>query len=169
MNPIAILAALRAHWRTAAGIGALIALAVLFALYKGERRHSAKLQTQLTASIDGRKQDRASYVSAQAAAAALNKAQVATIEAQQEKVSAEQKSSYQRDLARLRASGVRQDLAAPVRVASGAKAGSVPAPACVSSREDVCVARARVLQGAESELAKNALIDWVNAQAGVTR
>lgn len=169
MIPVTALAALRAHWKLAVGIGALIALAMLLALYRGEKRHSAKVEAQLVASVEARKADRVIYQTAQVAAQAKNEAQVARIETDQEKASAELKNDFDRDLARLRAGGVRQDLAAVGRATRSAQASGISAPACQPDGENMLVSRALIMQAAEIELGRNALIDWINRQIDVTR
>ncbi len=157
------------HWKLI-GVGLLVVLLALQSFrVNSERKVKVKAQEAQVASEQARAEDRANYRNAQVAAAKMNDAQVATIEAKQEKISAEQKSNFDRDLARLRAGGVRQDLAAVSRPAGRAKAGSVPAPTCQSDDANVCVDRKVIVQAAEIELGRNALIDWINRQIEVPR
>lgn len=167
------LALVRAHWAKIAGGIALLAFLALFLALKAEKRHSAKLQSQLIASVEGRKADRASYQNAQVAAKAMNEAKVAKIEANQEKISADVQDDYTSDLARLRAELGRlrskADPAAP-RVANRAEAGGVPKPAQgTGGQAGVPLSPSDLLRAAELELQLDALITWVEAQQGVER
>lgn len=162
----------RGNWKAIAGGVVLVAFLVLAMLYRGEKRHSAKVEASLAAEKQARAQDRASYQNAQIAAAAMNKAQVKTIEAEQEKINADVSQDYAGDLARLRAElgRVRSKADAPARSASSsAGAGSVPKPAQGSVEAPVQLPADKLLLAAETELQLNALITWVEAQGRVTR
>ena len=148
------------------GVGAAImAFGLLFATLRLEQAHSAKLKVQVERCSDARKADRASYERAQTDAKAKNIAEVKAIEARQEQVNAETKSKYANDLARVRAGGVRQDLAAPSSPAGKPGASGVPQTTCRADDANLCVSRARIVQAAEIELSRNALIDWVERQS----
>jgi hypothetical protein len=125
--------------------------------------------TNLNECREGRKQDRATYEQAQRDAKAKNDADVARIQAEQEKVNAEAKSRYNRDLRRLRNGGLRKDLAAPKGIAGQGGAPGVPQAACRDDAENLCVSRSLVMRAAEIELGRNALIDWINEQMKVGR
>jgi hypothetical protein len=117
----------------------------------------------------GRATDRSKYEQAQRDAQAKNRADVERIKAEQEKISAEQKSKYERDLARLRAGGVRKELAPAPGSPGPTGTPGVPQSACRADEQNVCVPRSIIMRAAEIELGRNALIDWINAQRGVKR
>jgi hypothetical protein len=163
-------AALKAlNWKLV-GIGLLVlAIAVQTLRLSAAENRAERYKTALTAEKSARAADRRIYEQAQSQAKAKNAQQVQRIEAEQEKISAEQKSKYERDLARLRAGGLRKDLAAPQGASRGTKAGPVPETACKPDGENLLVDRSVLMRAAEIELARNALIDWINAQLGVVR
>lgn len=168
----AALGALRNHWKLAAGIGGLIAFAILFALWKGEKRHSAKLETRIVELTDLRKADRAAYTNAQIAAKAKNEAQVTMIEASQEEVSNDVSKDYAGDLARLRdeLGRVRQQKPAPSSSpARSAQASRVPQAPERSDGAPVPLSPSDLLLAAETELQLDALQTWIEAQAKVAR
>ena len=150
-----------------AAIGFLI-LALGVAL-KMERTQNAKLKAQITACVEARKADRATYEKAQAQAALQNKQQVDRIKGDQERVNDETKAKYERDLARLRAGGLRPEYAAPASPSQGSGTGPVPDATGGADAETVPVPRTVILQAAEGELRCNALIDWINSQVAVSR
>jgi hypothetical protein len=164
-----VLAFLRANWLLTLLIAALAVQTVRIEGLKIWPLSIAGLKTELQAEKNARRADRDTYARAQAEARAKNEAEVKRITDEQERKSAEAKSNYERDLARVRAGGVRKDLAAPSRNPGGSKAGTVPQAACRDDEQNLCVSRARVLQAAEIELGRNALIDWINEQLKVAR
>lgn len=173
MDPVsagmAALDLLKRHWKLAA-FGILLALLAIQSVRLGHRANQLeRAQINLNECREGRKQDRAAYEQAQKDAKAKNEAEVARIEADQEKVNAEAKSRYERDLARLRAGGLRKDLAAPKGNPGGPQAGSVPEAPGGADAEKLCVPRSDIMRAAEGELRLNNLIDWVNDQLGVRR
>src|SRR4249919_2712026 len=135
--------------------------------HRSNQLESAKFN--LNECREGRKQDRAAYEQAQRDAAAKNEAGVKRIETEQEQINADAKSRYERDLARLRAGGLRKDLAAPKGSAGCAETGADGKAAAGSDAEKLCVSRSDVMHAAEAELRLNALIDWINEQLGVKR
>jgi hypothetical protein len=157
------------YWKLI-GLGLLLmALGIQTARLSHAKGNLEQAKINLNECREGRKQDRAAYEQAQRDAAAKNEAEVKRIETEQEQINAEAKSRYERDLARLRAGGLRKDLAAPPRDPRGPKAGSDGAPACRDDEQNLCVSRARVMQAGEIELKANSLIDWINEQLGVNR
>jgi len=165
---LAVLNIVRRYWKLAA-LGLLaLALAVQTVRLGHERNLLDKARFNLNECHAGRIADRQAYEDAQRKARELNDAEVKRIEADQEKVNAESKSRYERDLARLRAGGLRKDLAAP-RSTGGPATGSVPQATCRDDEANVCVDRRKLLQAAENELTANALRDWIDDQLGVKR
>jgi hypothetical protein len=138
-------------------------------------RHAAHVEKQLsdanaalTKERNGRIADRQAYVKAQADAAAQNKAQVAKVEQQQQKVTDDVEARYHADLARLRAERLRQPAnPAPQRAASS-PASPAPGPATGGPGcEAMPLSGPDLLRAKETELQLNALIDWVLQQASV--
>lgn len=133
----------------------------------------AKYETaigKLAAERAGRIADRKAYEDAQKKAAELNKAQVNRIVSEQEKINAEAKSRYQRDLERLRAGGLRKDIAAPQGSSGCSNPGAVPqAAAGVDGPAAMCVLREDLLRGAEVELRLLHLQEWIREQLQVER
>ena len=151
-------------WRLIGIAAAAMAFVLMFATLRLEQAQNVKLRAQIEKCADARQADRASYERAQADAKAKNIAEVKAIEARQEQINAETKSKYASDLARVRAGGVRQDLAAPSSPAGRPGASGAPQAACRSDDANVCISRANLMRAAEIELSRNALIDWVNKQ-----
>jgi hypothetical protein len=113
--------------------------------------------------------DNASYRAAQKAAGEQNKAQVAKVEQQQQKVTDDVETRYRSNLARLRADNdrLRSQGTTPSGVAD--KPGS-PTPGPASSgpgNQAVPLPSDELLHAREEELQLNALIDWVLQQAAV--
>jgi hypothetical protein len=157
-----------------AAIFAIIAVAQTvklngFLWFDGVQDKLETATTNLNECREGRKQDRATYEQAQRDAKAKNDADVARIQAEQEKVNAEAKSRYNRDLRRLRNGGLRKDLAAPKGSAGCSEASANGKATAGADAEKLCVSRSDVVRVAEAELRLNALIDWVNEQLGVKR
>lgn len=117
----------------------------------------------------GRIEDRKAYEDAQRQASDQNKAEVARIKAEQESINEKARSDYQRDLARLRAGGLRKDIAAPQGSAGCAGTSSNGEAAAGADGENVCVSRSLLVRAAEIELGRNALIDWITEQLKVVR
>jgi hypothetical protein len=115
--------------------------------------------------VAGRLADQARYAQAQKDAAVQNKAQVAAIEQQQQKVTNDVETRYQADLARLER--MHATSAAPSSVA--VKPGS-PAPSAAPSGpgcEALPLPADELLRARETELQLNALIDWTLQQSAV--
>jgi hypothetical protein len=152
--------------------GGLAFLALLLGLaLHVERRHSAKLQTQIEHLTDLRAIDRANFERAAAKAEAANKAQVARIKADQQKITSEVSHDYQADLARLRA-----ELAVRLRRSSPADPGRAQNsgtgdPGTTAGGPDaearVCISTQDYVLGAEHELQLDRLIDWNERQSRV--
>jgi hypothetical protein len=150
-----------------------IALALLLVVDHGAllmaHRHERKVEAQLGKCTAGRAADRQAYIKAQADAAAANKAQVAKVEQQQQKVTDDVEARYRADLARLRAERGKLQPAnpAPQRPASGS-GSSAPSPAPGGpGNQAVPLPPAELLRAQETELQLNALIDWVLQQASI--
>lgn len=132
-----------------------------------ERRHSAKLKAQLDRTVEARAADRRAYESAQALAAERNRATVARVEAQQERISADVESNLNARLERLR-----RELRQAPPAASGSAGGAGvsangEAPGGVAPEARMCLAPADVLRAAENEERHDRLIDWVERQLQV--
>jgi hypothetical protein len=163
-----MLAALK-HWKLI-GLGLLCLLLAVQTVRLGHRSNQLeRAKINLNECREGRKADREAYAQAQRDAKAKNEAEVSRIEKEQEQISAEAKSRYQRDLDRLRNGGLRQDLAAPKGSAGCATASADGKAASGVDGENVCVPRSLLVQAAEIELGRNALIDWINNQLKVAR
>ena len=166
--PAFALTALR-HWKII-GMG-LLCLLLAVSVVRGNhfRNQRDQARINLNECREGRKADREAYAQAQRDAKAKNEAEVARIEKEQEQISAEAKSRYQRDLDRLRNGGLRKDLAAPKGSAGCATASADGKAAAGVDAEVMCLDRSVVLQAAEAELRLNSLIDWVTEQLKVVR
>jgi hypothetical protein len=157
------------HWKLI-GLGLLCLVLAVQTVRLGHRTNQRdEARIHLNECREGRKQDRETYEQAQRDAKAKNEAEVARIVSDQERVNAESKSRYERDRARLRAGGLRQDLAAPKGSTGSPQAGSDGEAACRDDAENLCVSRARVMQAGEIELKANSLIDWIEQQLKVER
>jgi hypothetical protein len=150
-------------------IGLFVAAALFYVQRNNARDDLDTARTNLNECREARKQDRLAYEDAQRKAHEANEAEVKRIETEQESINAEAKSRYERDLARLRAGGLRKDLAAPKGSAGCAEAGADGKAAAGVDGENVCVPRSLLVRAAEIELGRNALIDWINEQLGVRR
>ncbi|MES2904564.1 MAG: hypothetical protein V4696_10300 [Pseudomonadota bacterium] len=169
---IPALAALRARWKLIAGLGGLIALAVLLMLLRAEKRHSAKLEGRIVELIELRKADHANYTNAQSAAKAKNEAQVARIEVEQERITDAVSQDYAGDLARLRTElgRVRNQTAPAAQRSAGdrqaSQGGNAPARA---DGDGVPIPTSDDLPAAEIELRLMHLQNWVEEQGKVER
>jgi hypothetical protein len=143
--------------------GGLLILTLALSVALHIERHSlAKAKERIVELNQLRAADRASYEAAQAKSQADNQAQVTKVKAQQEQISEKARSDYSRDLERLRVQARTNQGAAGSAGASG-----VPQTASGADAEKLCVPSGRLLQAQELELRNNALIDWVNGQAGI--
>jgi hypothetical protein len=136
---------------------------------RSEKRHGAKLQTQLTKCSQGREADRTAYAKAQADAAAKNKVHVADVEAQQKRITDDVEARYRADLARLRAERGKLQPANPAPQRPAGKPGSSASGAAPSGPdpEAVPLPPDELLRAQETELQLNALIDWVLGQSSI--
>lgn len=150
---------------------ALFAASALFYVQRNNARDDlGTARANLNECRQGRIDDRKAYEQAQRDAQVKNDADVSRIVGEQEKVNAEAKSRYERDLARLRSGGVRKDLAAPPGSAGCAEAGADgKAAAGVDGTDQLCVSRSLILRGAEIELQLMHLQDWINDQLQIQR
>jgi hypothetical protein len=159
----------RSFWQLACMGLAAFALVQHFQL-AGERRHSSKLQAQLTKEHAGRLADRSAYESAQREAQAKNKAEVSRIEAEQEKITNEVSDNLNARLERLR----RELRSAPNPAAPGSSQGTGASPdgnatGGTDEAPRVCLTPDQLLRGAENEERHDQLITWVEKQLGVKR
>ncbi len=141
------------------------AFAALALAWQIEKRSHAKAKARIVELVELRKSDRASYEAAQREAATNNKADVAKIEARQERITNEATSSYRRELAdlRLRAqtranrgSPNQPGLPGVPKAPGGTDGDGVPDAPC----DDLCAS--------EIELRLKHLQDWVSEQGGVS-
>jgi len=133
----------------------------------GERRHSAKVELQLSKEHAGRLADRQAYTRAQADAAALNKVHVQQIETKQQKVTTDVETDYQRKLAALR-SGLRAQPPAAQGSANGAGSSKVPdASSGPDAEAGVPLSDSERLRAAENELQLDELITWIEQQTKI--
>jgi hypothetical protein len=149
---------------------ALAAFALVQHFQLADARHDRDAwHKQFTSEHSARLADQTAYRNAQAAATAQNKAHVANVEAQQQRISDNVETRYRADLARLRAQRgiVQQANPAPQRPTGGTAS---PAPGTATSGPDpkaVPLPPAELLRAQETELQLNALIDWVLGQSAV--
>jgi hypothetical protein len=106
---------------------ALFAFVQHFEIAAG-KRHSAKVEKQLSQCVSARHADRESYARAQADAQAQNKAHVIKVEQQYQRNSDDERQAYLSDLAKLRAGRVRQQNPAPRGDSNSAGPSPAPAP-----------------------------------------
>ena len=157
------------HWKLI-GLGLLVVL-LAFQSFRvnSERKAKIKAQQAQVASERARAEDRANYRNAQVAAAALNKAQVAKIEAEQDRITDDVSKDYTGDLARLRAELGRvrgKAVAAAPSPARSSGASKIPNPTIrVDETTGVRLSSSQLLHGAETELQLDALITWVEKQS----
>ena len=165
------LAALRAlPWRWISyGILAL-ACAAFLALWQYEQERSAKFEAQAEKCATARAADRRAYESAQREAAARNKAHVARVEAEQEKITNDITSSLSARLERLRRELRQQGTSAPQSSAGGTGTSSDGEPRTGADEEaGVCASPEKFLRAAENEERHDRLIDWVERQLQIRR
>src|SRR5207342_1811863 len=105
-------------------IGLFMAAALFYVQRNNARDDLDTARINLRECRQGRIDDRKAYEDAQRKAHEANEAEVKRIENEQESINAEAKSRYERDLARLRAGGLRKDLAAPKGSAGCAASGT---------------------------------------------
>jgi hypothetical protein len=162
------LLALRAlPWRLIGYAALALFIASLMVALKIERTQNDKLKAQITACAEGRQADRTAYEQAQKAAAEKNKATVARIESEQERINDEVESNLTARLERLR-----RELRAQAAPGSAGgtptgpdgKTPGVPAPAA-----GVCLTPQEHVSAAESEERHDQLITWIEKQLGVKR
>jgi hypothetical protein len=156
----------RSFWQIMFGVALLLAGIQTLRLWS-EQRHAHKIEAQLSKSEAARKADRDAYTKAQSDAAAKNKAQVAKIEQQQQKVTDDVEARYRADLARLRSERVRSGDAANQRPAGGSGSGQAGATPSGSGGQAVPLSGPELLQARETELQLNALIDFVLNQSAI--
>jgi hypothetical protein len=132
-----------------------------------ETRHSHKVEAQLAKSDAARHADRLAYAKAQEAAQAKNKARVQQIETQQQKVTSDVESDYQRKLGILR-SELRAQPAAPQGSAGKPGVSQVPdASSGPNQTSGMPLSDSERLRAAENELQLDELITWVEQQSQV--
>jgi hypothetical protein len=166
--PTFLIAALR-YWKLI-GLGLLLMLLAVQSVRLGHAKNETeRAKINLNECRQGRIDDRKAYDGAQRKAHEANEAEVKRISDEQEQINADAKSRYERDLSRLRAGGLRKDLAAPSRDSGSSKAGTVPETAPGADAEKLCVPRSEIMRAAEGELRLNSLIDWINEQLRVER
>ena len=153
------------RWWKLLALGILLMLLAIQTVRLGHRTNQLE---RARIDLNEVKSERDNLIKAAREAEKLNQEQVKRIVSEQEKVNAEAKSRYERDIARVRAGGVRKDLAHP-RNPTSPKAGSVPEAACRDDEENVCVSRSLVVQAAEIELKANSLIDIINDYLQIER
>ena len=162
-------AAVLKYWKAGLFGLLLLALAIQTVRLGAANNRADRIQVNLNECRQGRIDDRKAYEEAQRKAREQMLADNARIEAEQQRKTDELQSRYERDLARVRSGGVRKDLAAPKGDTGQGGASGVPQAACRDDAENLCVSRSLVVRAAEIELARNALIDWINAQLGIKR
>jgi hypothetical protein len=156
----------RSFWQLAFG-AALIFAGIQTIRVKAEQRHSAKVEAQLGKCTSARHADQQAYAKAQADAQAKNKAHVANVEAQQQRISDERLKDANDRLARLagelRARG-------PAAQGHSNGAGPSPLPDPASGTDDssgLCLSPAQLLRAAEDEERHDQLIQWIEQQLKV--
>lgn len=148
-------------------IGKLIALLGAIGLLCFQSSQIHHWHTQYDAEHSGRMADRAAYAQAQKDAAQANKAQVAKVEQQQQKVTSDVESDYQRKLDALRRELRAQPKAAP-GAAGSAGLSQVPDSAGGPAPEaGMPLSPDERLRAAENELQLDELITWVEQQMKV--
>jgi hypothetical protein len=156
-----------------------VALLIDHAALLMAHRHLAKVEKQLSASVAQVKQlnasreaDRQAYAKAQSDAAQQNKAQVAQIEQQYQRNSDDERQAYLSDLAKLRASSVREQTPSAPSGETGSANPSAPSAATgradgdglqVHQAADVPTSE----DAAEIELRLMHLQDWIEKQLNV--
>lgn len=153
-----------------------IALALFAALcwhQWGHYKHQAEaLRADLNTEVAAHRQTKAAYRAAQQAAEEAETARLARVKAQQEKITDDVSQDYSRRLAALR---TRYDR---MRAQSGTRADSAPGRVTVSGLPDAAsgideapgsdrFSLDRRMTASQQALQLDALIDWVERQAGV--
>ena len=162
---LGFLAKLNAWQILCVGLG-LFALVQHFSL-AGERRHSAKLQKQLTECVSARHADQQSYAEAQREAQVQNKAQVQKIEQQYQRNSDDERQAYLDDLAKLRAMRMRPQIRTTPGPANPANPSPAPAPSGRADADGLRLSPDQYLQAQEVELRLMHLQNWVAQQLSV--
>jgi hypothetical protein len=118
--------ALLNYWKLIVGGVLTVAFVGMFIALKVEHRHNVKLQVQVERLNDLRAQDKANYEAAAKAAEAEQNARLTRVKSQQEQVTHEVTTDYQRQLADLRARFLRAKPKADSGVSPGATVSGVP-------------------------------------------
>jgi hypothetical protein len=157
--------ALLKYWKLIVGGVLTVAFVGMFIALKVEHRHNVKLQVQIERLNDLRAQDRANYEAAAKAAEAEQNARLTRVKSQQEQVTHEVTTDYQRQLADLRARFLRAKPKADPGVSPGATVSGVPnaAPGADDSTRDDLRPSERQL-AAEISLRLRYLQEWVRKQ-----
>lgn len=147
-----------------AGVAALLLLVVLVQDRNRWKAKAASLTVQIAA-------DRKTYESAQREAAEKNRALVARIKAEQDRITDEVSDDYEKELADLRRTlavrlrGQNPSSGGAPRSPGAGVPGQTPGGADEASR--VCIPTGQYVRGAETELQLDRLIDWVERQSQV--
>lgn len=143
-------------------------IAALIVALAVEKRHSRKLQGQLSQCVELRKIDRANFEAAAKRAQAENLADIARIKGEQQRITANVQSDYNRDLSRLRAelaSRLRAKASTDPGISGQAGIPAVPgAPAGVDGAPRVSIPASLYVRGAELELQLERLQLWIVEQ-----
>jgi hypothetical protein len=131
-------------------------------------RHAAHLEKQLAHEHAGRLADRAAYEKAQAAAAALNEAQVQRVKSEQQRITDETVSTLDARIELIRSELRKQQAPTAQHAPSGPQAGNAgPAPCTTTDPAWMCLSPAERLSAAENEERHDELIDWVLKQSSI--
>lgn len=149
---------------------ALVALSVFLFVQRNDARSDAtRWEGQFRSERAARLVDRASYENAQKVAGERNRADVARVEAEQERINDESTRTLSDRLERLRRE-LQPRSATPQGAAGRADLPADGAPSGgVDEAARLCLAPDELLRGAESEERHDQLISWVERQLGVAR
>jgi hypothetical protein len=147
---------------------ALAAFALVQHFQLADARHDRDAwRKQFNSEHSGRLADRTAYTNAQAAAAAQNKAHVADVEAQQQRISDERLKDANDRLARL-AGELRARGPAAQGHSSGAGSPALPGSASgVDAAPGLCLSSEQLLRAAQDEERHAQLIQWIEQQLKV--
>ncbi len=149
---------------------ALAGFALLFYLQRNDARSdAARWEKQYHGERAARLADRDAYTEAQRKAAELNEAEVARIEREQDRITADVESNLNSRLERLR-----RELRGQTSTDKGAAGGPQASPdgrsgSGTSQEAGVCLTSDQLLRAAENEERHDQLISWIERQLAVPR
>lgn len=165
----AILALKAMPWRLIGMAALALFIAALMGALKIERAQNGKLKSQIERVTEARAADRAAYEAAQKLAETRNRAKVAEIELEQERITADATQSLSARLERLRRELRQTPSPAPGAAGRPGSPADGTTPGGTPGEAQVCIPTSKYVLGAEYEEKLDQWITWYERQLGVTR